>query len=141
YTVNTCLQQIINLNTEPPDASSVYGDPQNQVAVAMIMRAWTFQTITDTWGDAPYSEAIQGEENPSPTYDTQEEIYRGIIETLTQASEQINPEGTISGDLIYNGDMEMWRKFANSLKMRAAIRIAGRLPDLADTAIEEALAA
>lgn len=143
YTAINDLQEIIRLNREFPEVYAAYGNNANQIAVAKILKAWTYQTLTDIWGPIPFEEALQGRENPSPAYSSQEEVYRGIITMLTEASDSINVEepGFISGDVIYGGNMEQWRRFANSLKMRAAIRIADRLPELAATAINEALAA
>ncbi|HEX6983150.1 MAG TPA: SusD/RagB family nutrient-binding outer membrane lipoprotein [Balneolaceae bacterium] len=150
YTSLNDLQEIIRLNREFPEQYAAYGNNANQIAVAKILKAWTYQTLTDIWGSIPFEgEALQGRENPSPAYSSQEEVYRGIITMLTEASDSINVDapGFTSGDVIYGegptnaSNMEQWRRFANSLKMRAAIRIADRLPDLAATAISEALAA
>ena len=141
YTTLNDLQQIIKQNRENPSETSGFGDPANQIAVAKILKAWTFQTLTDTWGAIPFEEALQGAENPSPAYSTQEEVYTGILELLTEASDSINvsADGFRSGDVFYNGDMAKWKKFANSLKMRAAMRISDVKPGQAQTAIQEAL--
>lgn len=141
YTTLNDLQQIIRQNRNNPDQTSGFGDPANQIAVAKILKAWTFQTMTDTWGAIPYAEALQGASNPSPAYSTQEEVYTGILQTLTEASDSIDVggRGFTSGDVFYNGDMAKWKKFANSLKMRAAMRIADVKPGQAETAINEAL--
>ncbi|WKN29666.1 SusD/RagB family nutrient-binding outer membrane lipoprotein [Porifericola rhodea] len=137
------LQEIIRLNEETPEDFSAYGDTNNQIAVAKIMKAWMFQIITDIWGDVPYTEALQGADQVAPAYTPQEEIYKDLLVELTEASDMIdvNGAGFTSGDLIYEGDMAKWKKFANSLKMRVAIRMADVEPALAETAITEALAA
>lgn len=137
------LQEIIRLNTESPGEYTRYGDTDNQIAVARIMKAWMFQIITDIWGDVPYSEALQGSKNPSPAYTPQSEIYKDLLKELTEASAQIKTAapGFPTGDLIYGGKMDKWKKFANSLKLRVAIRMADREPALAARAINEALAA
>ncbi|NGP89564.1 SusD/RagB family nutrient-binding outer membrane lipoprotein [Fodinibius halophilus] len=137
------LEEIIRLNRENPDKYKGYGANQNQIAVAKILKAWSYQMITDVWGAAPYKDAMGGRENPSPKYSSQEEIYTGIIKTLTEASDSIdvNASGFTAGDVIYDGNMTKWKKFANSLKMRAAMRIADAKPQLANTAINEAISA
>ncbi len=118
------LENVIVLNTDEETASTVAasGPNENQIAVAEIMQSWAFLSMTDFWGDIPYSEALQGLDNLTPAYDPQEEIYRGVVATLIEAGDMIVP-GPIEGDIIYNGNMEMWRKFANSLILRAGIRI------------------
>lgn len=135
------LQEIIRLNREFPEQYANYGNNANQIAVAKTLKAWTFLTLTDIWGSIPFEEALGGRENPSPEYSSQEEVYTGVIQMLTEASDSINVAagGFTSGDVFYNGDMEQWRRFANSLKLRAAMRIADVNPDQAETAVNEAL--
>lgn len=143
YTTMNTLEQIIRQNRNNPDITSAYGNNANQIAVAKILKAWTFQTLTDVWGDIPFDQALQGGENPSPAYNSQEEVYTGIIQMLTEASDSIDVDapGFTGGDVFYGGDMAKWKKFANSLKLRAAIRIADIKPSQAETAAQEALAA
>ncbi len=151
YYVLNDLQEIIRINESDPEAAGAYGSSANQIAIAKILQSWTFQVITDIWGPVPFTAALQGrtEGDFSPAYSSQEEIYVGIIDSLTAASDMIvvedeegNPSVALgSGDLIYGGNMLQWKKLANSVKMRAAIRIADVMPGLAETAIEEALAA
>jgi hypothetical protein len=135
------LQTIINACEKDPSVYAVFGDPDNQIAAATILKTWAFQMITDTWGDVPYSEALKASENASPKYDSQRDIYLGMLAELNSAIARINlsTDGP-TGDLIYNGDMSAWKKFGNSLKMRIAIRMADREPTIAGTAISEASA-
>lgn len=100
------------------------GRPNDQ-AVGTIMKAWLFQSVTDLWGDVPYSQALLGDENTQPAYDSQQEVYQGLISALTAAAGLINTAGDNFGDadLIYGGNMEGWRMFANSLRLRLAMRL------------------
>ena len=99
------------------------GNPNVQ-AVAKILMAYNFHLMTDLWGDIPYSEALD-ENNPQPRYDPQSEVYAGLISDLNAAIDLINTGSSAFGsaDLIYNGNMENWLRFANSLKLRIAIRM------------------
>lgn len=135
------LMQIIRLCTNDPAKYSPYGFPANQIAVATILKVWQMQRITDTWGDAPYSEAWQGVANTKPKYDAQRDIYMGIAAELDAAIAQIdeNEAGPL-GDVIYAGDMTHWKKFANSLKLRLAIRLSDRESTMASNMINEAVA-
>ena len=99
-------------------------------AAGKIMRAWVFMYLTDIWGDVPYSEALQGfvaEGTLTPKYDSQESIYADLNTQLEQANTELS--GTTinfgSGDIIYGGDPTLWRKFANSLRLRLLNRAAG----------------
>lgn len=138
------LEEIILLNTneETMTNAALSGPGHHQIAVAKILKVWAYQNITDVWGDIPYEEALQGNSFPLPTYNTQETIYMDLLEEITEAAEMINiGDGGISGDIIYAGDMEKWYKFANSLKMRIALRLSNVAPNVAGTALAEAVAA
>lgn len=135
------LQQIIELNANETtkDAAASSGSNENQIAICRILKALIFQWITDIWGDIPYSESLLGRDNFSPRYDSQESIYEDLVKELTEAALQIdlNAPG-MEGDIIYGGDMEAWRLFANSLKMRIGIRMTEVNPTRAREVIESA---
>src|SRR5690606_38983949 len=134
------LEEIIRLNTERPNDFEGFGDNGNQIAVAKALKAWTFQNLTDCWGPIPFSQALKGSEVPSPAYDSQEEVYMGLLAMLNEANADINVSAAgPQGDKIYGGDMSKWKKFVNSLKLRVAIRMADVNPNVAGTAIQEAL--
>lgn len=136
------LQEIIRLVTESPEEFAAFGDPENQIAVARILQIWTFQVMTDIWGDIPYFQALSPDEFIAPEFDPQSEIYPAMLEDLNEAIAliDVNEPGFVSGDVIYGGDMGQWLRFANSLKLRIAIRMADRNEDLAGTAIQQAVA-
>lgn len=120
------LQTIIDLNSNAETAGDVLsgGSNANQIAVARILRAYFYQMITDRWGMIPYSEALQGRENLQPAYDLQVDIYTDIIAELKAAAEQVDlGSAAVTGDIIFEGDMQKWINFANSLRARAALRL------------------
>ncbi len=126
------LQRIIELNTNEETRGTVLaaGSNENQLAVARILRAYFFSVMTDRWGDLPYSEALQGEKNFSPAYDSQEFIYSDLLNELREASLQINEGPAVAGDFLFNGNMENWRRFANSLRMVLGLRLSNVAPEL-----------
>ena len=137
------LERIIKLNTdaETKDKAAASGANDNQIAAARILKVWMFQILTDIWGDIPYSEALKGAENVAPGYDKQQAIYAALLTEVTAARDLIKlDQDGILGDIIYNGNMAKWKKFANSLKMRLGIRMSKVDPTGAKAAIEEALA-
>ena len=107
----------------------------NMFATGEILTQWIFQHLTDTYGAIPYSQALQGDEGiRQPQYDSQQAVYTGMLTALSAAQDMIDPTGDASfaaGDLLYGGDMEAWRRFANSLRLRMAMRISNVLPTLA----------
>jgi hypothetical protein len=140
----TDLTEIIRLNTDEKTTTfaAVSGSNQNQIAVARILKAWTFGIITDIWGDVPYSEALQALSNTTPAYDAQSVIYPDLIKELTEASAQIDESaGDITGDLFYNGNMAYWKLFAQSLKLRLGMRMSEVDPEMAAKVVQEAVAA
>lgn len=137
------LNELIRLNTDESTvvAAASSGPNVNQIAAARIMRAWTFQNLTDFWGDIPYTQATKGLQYPTPEYDPQAEIYKDLIKELDEASAQINVSaGNIEGDLIYQGDMAKWKLFAQSLKLRMGMRMSEADPANAEKTVKEALA-
>ncbi|MEC5147120.1 SusD/RagB family nutrient-binding outer membrane lipoprotein [Chitinophaga sp. 212800010-3] len=101
----------------------------NYKAVGIIMRSWIFQVLTDLYGDIPYSQAGNIEKYLTPVYDKQEDVYKGLLAELKTASSIITP-GTnpIQGDSLLAGNMNSWKKFANGLRSRIALRISDRDP-------------
>ena len=126
YVIIANMNKVIALNTDPETAgaSALYGNNDNQIAAAKIMRVWMFSIITDTWGSVPYFQAGKLKEGIYyPKYDDQEIIYEELIKELTEAADMIdeNEPAFIGGDMIYYGDAAKWKKFANSLKCRLAL--------------------
>lgn len=109
-----------------------------------IYRVYLMSIITDIYGDVPYSEAgkgfISGISNPK--YDTQESIYNNFFIELDSAASKLDAtKDKINGDVIYNGDVSKWKKLANSLRLRFAMRISKVNPEKAQKEFESALQA
>jgi hypothetical protein len=120
-----------------------------QQGVALVMKSMLFGLITDLWGDAPYSQALKGEEesgNTTPVYDPQQAIYAGILADLEKANTLLSkpksayPAGIDAVDVYYQGDPAKWRKMANSLALRYYMRLSEKLPAIAKAGIEKIVA-
>lgn len=127
------LQTIITLNTDEEIRGDVLaaGSNANQIAVARILKAFYFSVITDRWGEIPYSQALQGQGNFSPAYDTQRDIYFDLINELREAVAQMDGGAPVQGDFLMNGNMTRWAQFANSLRMTLALRLSNVEPEFA----------
>jgi hypothetical protein len=112
----------------------------NWTAVGRILKSYVFSVMTDAMGDLPYSQALKGDSVLHPAYDSQQDIYTALFADLAQASQEIDPGGIgfETGDIMYGGNMTLWRKFANSLRLRLAMHLANVDPT---TAASEAQAA
>jgi Starch-binding associating with outer membrane len=98
----------------------------NLFNMAKILQAYSFMVLTDSYGDVPYSEAGKGYSDQIilPKYESQQTIYAGIIKDLTDASAALDASKTIeTADVLYAGNIALWKKFANSLLLRAGMRL------------------
>lgn len=135
------LQNIIltNTNEKTKAAAALNGANENQIAIARILKAYTYWTITDRWGDVPYTGALKGD--PNVTYDSQETIYKDLIKECTEAVGQFVDGAAIKGDIAYNGDLAKWKKLGNSLRMLMALRLSKVYPGASEYAATEFKAA
>jgi len=111
--------------------------------VTMVMRSFLFGMIADLWGDAPYTNALQGDKDDLnyifPAYDPQQKIYEGVLEDLEAANTILMGATTStlgSADVYFQGNIMRWRKFANSLALRYYMRLSEKLPNVARAGIE-----
>ena len=100
---------------------------------ALIMKAYMSAALTDIFGDVPYSEALRGQQGVvTPAYDSQESIYtgpNGILDNLDKgiaALQSYSGNLALEGDILFNGDLNAWVTFANSLKIKYLMRISGQ---------------
>lgn len=130
------LTDAIEQTKDVPEQTNVY-------AALRIFRVYVGGLLVDYYGDVPFSEAglgyISGQSKPK--YDTQEELYRGFFAELKAANKlfDINANA-ITSDALFNGDINKWKTFANSLRLRYAMRISDVLPELAQSEFKEAIA-
>ena len=131
------LNEIIALNEANPDAYIGGGNTANQIAVARILKVYFMQMMVDRWGPLPYSEALQGNDNYKPGYDSADAIYADLINELKAAAAQVNTSATgVKGDIIFGGDMTQWVKFAHTMRARLALRLADTSPSTAKSEFE-----
>ncbi|WP_028296040.1 SusD/RagB family nutrient-binding outer membrane lipoprotein [Olivibacter sitiensis] len=125
----------------------IRGGTENIAAMAEILSVFVWKRLTDSYGDIPYSEALQKAENVTPAYDAQETIYKDLIARAKAARDQLGTEGAFAPDetidILYGGDLDKWHKLANSLIMAISLQMSNKIPSTsgeAATAFQEALA-
>lgn len=133
------LQNIINYNTSNPADAAANGDNVNQIAIARILKAYNYWMLTDSYGDLPYFNALKG--NGNLAYDAQSAIYPDLIKELKEAVDQFNltPSTSIKGDILFGGNISLWRKFANSVRLLIALQMSRKDPATAQAKFIEAL--
>lgn len=129
---------IFRLLTDIESMKNAEGSNEAYAAVGDIMQSFMFSQLTDLWGDVPYTEALQALDGKfTPKYDSQESIYTdpetGILAVLERSAATLeNSSSTIQGDVMFNGDLDKWARFANSLRLRYLMRISKRLTDFSE---------
>jgi hypothetical protein len=122
------------------DAAKLSGDTK-YLAIANIWECYDFFGLTLLFGDIPYSESISDNAPINPVYDKQEDIYYSLIHKLKAAALTIDPSSQAESetDLIFQGDMLKWKKFANTLLIRYAMYMYDASPDSAKALLTEIL--
>ena len=115
---------------------------KNYTAIAKILQGFTYQLLTDNFGDIPFSDALKGQAagTTSPRYDAQKDVYADIIKLVREGRDliDVNASGPSSDDVIFHGDMKSWAQFANTLLLRMNLRIIYVDPGAAKAGITEA---
>ena len=114
------------------ESATTSGDDRLR-AVSLTLKAMAFHILTDTYGDVPFSQAMQGADGIfTPAYDDQESIYTGadgLLSMLDEAHslfESAGP-GAISGDILFGGDSDLWHRFANALHLRLLLHASSQM--------------
>ena len=102
------------------------GQVKNETAIANIWEIYAWQVLVDQFGNIPYSEALLGAANSRPVYDDAFTIYQDLITRLQSAMADLDDTYESFGvaDILYGGDVSLWKKFAASLELRIALRLA-----------------
>jgi hypothetical protein len=99
-------------------------------SIAEIMIAFDYEALVDNYNNVPYTQALQGTKNLNPIYDKGSAIYDDLLKRVdaaivaiqTAQKAAVAPAAPGSEDIMYKGDMNKWLKFANTLKLRLALR-------------------
>ncbi|RNI23430.1 SusD/RagB family nutrient-binding outer membrane lipoprotein [Rufibacter latericius] len=118
----------------------------NYSGIAKTLLALNLMTVADIFGDAPYSQALQGVANLYPCYDKMEDLYRvHIIKLLDEALADLakplpaRPDlRTVQNDLIYKGDLAQWTKAVHAIRARYFLHLSEKDPAALATAAQEA---
>jgi hypothetical protein len=124
YTQLTNFKDIYTIAGQPLTSSKTY------MGISLICQSWIYSMLTDTYGDVPYSESNKGKDdnNFTPVFDKQKDIYLDLFKKLEEANALLNGAGNVLGgsDPVYAGNALKWRKFGNTLYLRLLLRLSGK---------------
>jgi hypothetical protein len=135
YQAASKAKEIQNLIVEKGTAQT------NLSSVAFIVQLLNLELVTDTYGDCPYTQALQAKTGniAFPVYDNQSAIYPAMLNSLDSAISILNASGDkVTNDIIYGGDITKWKKFGYSLMLRMAMRLTKVDPATAQKYAEKA---
>ncbi|ANE49300.1 SusD/RagB family nutrient-binding outer membrane lipoprotein [Flavisolibacter tropicus] len=142
YLYRDVLRDIQESKKLIPQQVTDAGLQQNQLAIAEITEIVTWYYLVTSFGDIPYSQALDPQKI-LPKYDNQHDIYNDLLTRLDAAIGKLNPDHGSFGnaDLLYGGDVSLWKKFANSFKLKMGMTLADVDPAKAKATVESAVAA
>lgn len=123
YVSLTNVIDMYNIASRPDKLNKSYQ------GISLILQAWVYSLLTDTYGDVPFSQANSGKDGIlQPVFDKQKDIYLGLFDKLEQANNLLKDGTAIIGtsDPVFNGDVSKWRRLGNSLYLRSLLRVSGK---------------
>jgi len=141
YYGNVQLQHILDNTADNPEGN------KNMRNVCSLMQTWLLLICTDCFGDIPYSDAFKGAPEDGgilqTKYDSQSEVYVDLLDRLEEVSDSwasgIGPDKLGEGDFYFGGDVEMWQRYCNSLRLRYAMRLVNVMYDKSKATVEKIL--
>ncbi len=127
------------ITATPPIGTAGATAQKNQLAIIEVMNVYAYSILVETFGDVPYTEALDFT-NVLPKYDDGKTVYVDLIARLSAAITKMDASGDSFGDadLFYGGDVASWKKFANSLKLRMGLVIIDADPTLGASTVQAA---
>lgn len=124
----TVLRNVEPMNDYALELESELADSYK--ALGHFVRAWQFFQLTMRVGDIPYSEAILGDEGSiKPRYDSQKDVFLGILNELDQANTLFSRGADFSGDFIYKGNVDQWQRLVNSFELYVLMNLDKKTSD------------
>lgn len=137
---NSYQNDVVNI-VDAVERTNGVATQTNLNAICRIMKVYTFARITDLYGDIPYSQAGGAfySQVKRPVYDPQKDIYDSFLAELKAAAAQLDPaKDKVPNEIFYKGNINAWKKFANSLRIRLALRLVKRDPEKAKAEVQDA---
>ncbi len=123
YSVLTNVNKMVDFATEESDKNAYRG-------LGLFIKAYKLFYMSMDVGDIPYSDALQGEQgNTKPKYDTQKDVMRQVLADLKSADAQLAAGRNFSGDPIFKGDINLWRRTVNAFRLKVLMHLSKKETD------------
>lgn len=145
YIYGGALKNLDEVIKQTSEGGFEEGRRKNTREAARILKAFLFNRLTDFYGNIPYTDALKGIDEGVflPTYSTQQEIYADLLKELKEAGDAIsasNPDdGFAASDMFFKGDVDKWKRWANSIRLRMAMRMSNVDAATAASVVTDAL--
>jgi hypothetical protein len=129
----TSLYNSVLKNIVLAERTAAAQEPQNVnvIAQSKILQAFAYYNLTSMWERVPFTQALNPDEFPTPAFDEQQVVLEGIVSMIDEAIALINkdPESfrVTNGDMIFDGDLDKWEKFGNSIKLKVLMMLANKV--------------
>jgi hypothetical protein len=109
--------------------------------MATVMKGYTYHVLVDLYDQVPYFEALQGSANLQPKFDAGYDVYKAVLAEIDSALSLDWQTGELNAtdaraDLVFNGDMDQWQRFANTLKLKMYLRMVNAKPEEAEQGVK-----
>jgi hypothetical protein len=128
------MKNVVQMEKEAISRGTATVNPYE--AVGRFVRAYYYYNLTSLFGDVPQSDALQGADNPSPTYTTQELVFKYVLDQLDTANSHFasliaSNDNSLNAkqDIYYHGDLTLWQKLVNSFKLRVLVSLSNKSGD------------
>jgi hypothetical protein len=129
------LKDVLQMEKEAATRGKAAVNPYE--AIGKFTRAWYYYNLSSMMGDIPLTDALQGINDPTPTYTSQKEVFKYVLNILDTANTHFasliaSGDNTIAGsaqDIYFNGDLTKWQKTVNSFKLRVLIALSKKTSD------------
>ncbi|HCW05830.1 MAG TPA: SusD/RagB family nutrient-binding outer membrane lipoprotein [Cytophagales bacterium] len=126
------LENVVRMEAEAKKAGAADINPY--AALGKFFRAYYFNLMSQKFGDIPVADALEGQLNPTPKYDTQKEVYVQVLQWLDDSNTMLgqlitNKDASLAGDIYLNNNLASWQKVVNAFTLRVLISLSHQSGD------------
>ncbi|QNK63473.1 SusD/RagB family nutrient-binding outer membrane lipoprotein [Pedobacter sp. PAMC26386] len=118
------------INVQKMIDAAAEGDKKAYTGLGLFIKAYKLYYLSLSVGDIPYAEALNAETgNVKPKYDTQKQVMQQVLRDLETSAASFSGAGNFSGDPIFNGNTDTWRRVVNSFRLKVLMSLSKKEAD------------